>query len=166
MQKKLYQYYSNKVFRIYKWKNWKDRRRSEDKFIDRIGKVFGQDIILAYGAGAGWHAIKGMASTPTTGLRRRIAQKYSTVTIDEFRTTITCSRCRGKVEKDYSRRITHIEDKKEVPLRSIRCCYNALCGGFRRWNRDYNAAINIRANLLHWIQHGQWDPSFTRKTLE
>jgi hypothetical protein len=38
----------------------------------------------------------------------------------------------------------------------IRRCNSATCGGFRRWNRDHNAAINIRANLLHYLNNGTW----------
>ena len=30
-------------------------------------------------------------------------------------------------------------------------------------NRDYNAAMNIRSNLLYRIQNGTWDPKFSKK---
>ena len=31
-------------------------------------------------------------------------------------------------------------------------------------NRDYNAAMNIRQNLLHYIEHGCWAERFTRSS--
>ena len=43
-----------------------------------------------------------------------------------------------------------------VPLWGIRRCNSAICGGHRRWNRDHNAAINIRANLMHYAESGAW----------
>jgi hypothetical protein len=79
VQKTLYAHYESKVFRIYRWWNWRDRRSSEDRFIDKIGKVFGQDCILAYGTWSSWSGMKGLESTPTVGLRRRIAQKYQVI---------------------------------------------------------------------------------------
>jgi hypothetical protein len=50
------------------------------------------------------------------------------------------------------------KDGKEewVPVWGIRRCNSATCGGLRRWNRDHNAAINIRVNLLHYFESGAW----------
>ena len=50
------------------------------------------------------------------------------------------------------------KDGKEewVSVWGIRHCNSAICGGLRRWNRDHNAAINIRANLLHYAESGAW----------
>ena len=33
-------------------------------------------------------------------------------------------------------------------------------------DRDYNAAINIRRNLLHFIDTGEWHPRFSKKKEE
>ena len=54
----------------------------------------------------------------------------------------------------------------EVCLRGIRRCNNEECGGPNAhhrllWNRDHNAAINIRNNLLHRLKHNRWDPLFS-----
>ena len=58
----------------------------------------------------------------------------------------TCKRkCVGKDGKD-----------EWVSVWGIRRCNSATCGGFCRWNRDHNAAINIRANLLHYAANGAW----------
>lgn len=46
-------------------------------------------------------------------------------------------------------------------MRGIRRCNSAHCGGRRRWNRDHNAAINIRQNLLLSMEHGTWYPRFS-----
>ena len=60
--------------------------------------------------------------------------------------------------KDPRRKRKCGKDGKEewVSVWGIRRCNSATCGGFRRWNRDHNAAINIRANLLHYLESGSW----------
>ena len=70
-----------------------------------------------------------------------------------------CCRCGEEVVEDprRKRKRTHKDGKTDlVPVWGIRHCNSATCGGLRRWNRDHNAAINIRANLLHYLEHGTW----------
>jgi len=47
---------------------------------------------------------------------------------------------------------------EKVDVRGLRRCQNEKCGVL--WSRDYNAAINIRDNLLHHILHHSWNPLF------
>ncbi len=47
-----------------------------------------------------------------------------------------------------------IQVPEMIPLWGIRRCISA-CGGLR-WNRDHNAAINIRNNLLPYLERGTW----------
>ena len=54
-----------------------------------------------------------------------------------------------------------MEAEKVYPVRGIRRCKNENCGVIM--NRDYNAAINIRRNLLHFIENGDWLPCFSKK---
>jgi hypothetical protein len=75
VQEKLYAFYANNIYRIYRWWNWRATRSSEDKFINRIEKVFGKDFILAYGDWSSSIGVKG-PSTPTVGLKSRIIQRY------------------------------------------------------------------------------------------
>ena len=138
VQNDLYNYYVDNKFRIYRWLNWRFRRKSEDLFINQIGKTFGENIILAYGNWSGSKKLKGLAPSPTTGIRRRIGQQYNVVVITEFRTSKTCSRCKGELKEDSSRFKVYTkknsegkEQKKKYNLWSIRRCYNE-CGGSLR----------------------------------
>ena len=54
--------------------------------------------------------------------------------------------------------------EKLYPVRGIRRCKNEECGVIM--DRDYNAAINIRRNLLHVIDNGEWLPRFSKKKKE
>ena len=78
----------------------------------------------------------------------------------EHNTTKTCSHCGSEMKGDPSRR-RRLRDGRSVPVRGIRHCNNAeSCKGLLQWSRDHNAAINIRQNLIYWINHGSWDPRF------
>lgn len=157
VQEDLYSYYGQIKFRVCRWKIWKDRRRSEDKLISNIGKTFGENVILAYGTWGQWSRMKGLASSPTTGLKRRIAQRYTVIDTSEYNTTRTCSRCHTLIKGDPSRMKKRKNSDIWDCLRSIRLCWNKdYCGGFLRWDRDHNAAINIRAQLIHRLEFGFW----------
>jgi len=134
--------------------------------VQKVVDTFGADAVLAYGNGTGFHALPGIESTPTTGLKRRLAQRLEVHTVPEYKTSCTCSYCLGHVKGDRNRNKLITDRRtglpKRVPVRGIRRCNSVQCGGHKLWNRDHNAAINIRRNLLHKIQHGQWYPPFTR----
>jgi hypothetical protein len=128
-------------------------------------------VVVAYGNGSGFHALRHSPPSPTTGLRKRLCAKahQGLVVIDtpEYRSSKMCSHCKETVEKDPTRtrvqiQRRHIDEEiqvrlpEKVPLWGIRRCNSATCGGFRRWNRDHNAAINIRDNLRQYLASGTW----------
>ena len=193
VQNVLYMHYAdNAVHRIFRWNNWRGRRSSEDRFVQKVVDTFGADAVLAYGDSSGWHSIPGLAPTPTTGLTRRFAHRLEVIAVPEYKTSRTCSNCLAQVEGDPTRTRVYTDREtglpKRVPVRTnvfttactlhllrsadrlspvvqvrgIRRCTSDECGGHKRWSRDHNAAVNIRANLLHRIAHpGHWHPSFT-----
>jgi hypothetical protein len=172
------------------WQNWRDRRSSEDRFVQRVLDTFGSNrkhIVIAWGQATGFHALRGLPPSLTVGMRRPFEAKkhyleamerlhdirlgcLTIITTPEPYTTKTCSRCgqRSLEPSPLHKRTT--KSGREVPLRGTRRCTNVSCGGLaksgapylRLWDRDLNAAMNIRANLIHYHTHGQWDPRFTR----
>jgi hypothetical protein len=161
----LYAHYAKPIHRIVRWYNWRDRRSSEDKFAQRVVNEFGVDAIIAYGDSSGWHALPGLAPSPTTGLRKRLRAKQhqglQVVDVPEAFTTLTCSSCGGRTAPDLTRATRKRQDGTLISPRGIRRCNSEQCGGLR-WNRDHNAAINIRTNLLYRMAHGRFDPRFAR----
>jgi hypothetical protein len=202
VEQELYAHYCDKNHRITRWHNWRDRRASEDKFVQKVLNSFtplaarpaatvtaaaaaattttataqpqqppppapppaAPRLIIAYGNGSGFHALCHSPPSPTTGLQRRfLAKAHQGVVVvintPEDYTSSRCSRCGGEVVEDPKRkRLRKKEDGKEewVPVWGIRRCNSVTCGGLHRWNRDHNAAINIRANLLHYLNNGTW----------
>ena len=129
-------------------------------------------LVVAYGNGTGFHALRHSAPSPTTGLLKRFRAKAHEglvlIHTPEYCSSKMCSRCgEKKLEEDPRRTYKKVQkvrtDDEEiecrlpklVPLWSIRRCNSVTCGG-RHWNRDHNAAINIRANLLHYLDKGTW----------
>jgi hypothetical protein len=176
VQNELYAHYCQKSYRIARWHNWRGRRSSEDKFVQKLLDTFAPPkaptaaaaaaqpkVIVAYGNGSGFHALRFSPPSPTTGLRKRLRAKLYqglvVINTPEYRSSKMCSRCKGEVAEDPSHKRKYVckdGTVKMVPVWGIRRCNSATCGGFRRWNRDHNAAINIRANLLHYLERGTW----------
>ena len=176
------------MYRIHKWWTFGRRQKSEMKLIKNIKEKFGEDCILAYGDWSSSTQFKGTISSPTVGVRKLLSKHFTVIDIPEYKTTKTCCRCHQPTlgphiwktktelrrkkkpdkldEKMEIKEKMEIEEKKEgsYPVRGIRRCQNEECGVI--FNRDYNAAINIRLNLLHYIQHGDWCDRFKRKNTE
>ena len=174
-------YYAKPHQRIVRWQNWRGRRSSEDRFAQRVVDTFGEDAVIAYGSAKGFHALRGLEASPTVGLRKRLEAKrrsleaarhglpsLTIITTPEHYTTKTCARCG---ERELGPSDNHKRTNRsgvEVCLRGIRRCNNEECGGSRDgihlpllWDRDHNAAINIRSNLLYRLEHGRWDARFS-----
>ena len=185
VEEELYAHYSGKQYRIARWHNWRDRRASEDKFVQKVIDSFAAPpaaiaaapparLIIAYGDGSGFHALRNSPPSPTTGLQKRFLARahQGVVVIDtpEYCSSKMCSRCGGEVVEDPTRKRKLAKSRRYkkngklvefVPVWGIRRCNSAICGGHCRWNRDHNAAINIRANLLHYLETGAWPPHAT-----
>jgi hypothetical protein len=90
-------HYRQPIYRRVRWPNWRGRRSADDRHAQHMVDVFGHNAVLAYGNGSGWHALRGMAPTPTEGLRRRLeAKRHLGITVvptNEYYTTKTCCNC-------------------------------------------------------------------------
>ena len=156
-------YYNHHSFRVDRWYNFRDRRSSEDRFVQLVKKTFGPDAVLGYGSwnGNGWCG-RGKPPCPVSGFRRRLAKHFTVVTVPEAYTTKTCSFCLQRTALPDPDRRRETKSGNTVPVRGIRRCQSEICGD-RRWNRDENGSLNIRENLLYRLQHGKWDPKFVYK---
>ena len=168
-------YAGDRRYRALRWSCYCHRQRSEARLVRNMKRKFGDDPVLAYGA---WvksaaFAIKGTVGGPGVGLRRMLSKHFTVVVVPEWHTTETCHRClrRGEVGKmcpmqsrpSKSPRYRRLPEEKKplVDVRALRRCQNDQCGVWM--NRDYNAALNIRANLMHRLAHGRYHPAFASR---
>jgi hypothetical protein len=155
-----YAYYRRTQHRAVRWHNFRGRRSSEDRFAQRVKAAFGSNAIVAYGNASGFHALPGLPPSPTVGLRRRLTARGLTVVgTPEPWTTHSCSRCGHLLREDWTRaREDPLTHRRRAP-HGIRHCSSVPCGGPAgglRWTRDYNAALNLKQNLVHRLRHGRW----------
>jgi transposase len=90
-----------------------------------------------------------------------LAKHFTVVDVPEGNTTKRCFKCeKGEMCPAMKREVPkwNKDSDKLVDVRGIRRCNNADCGVLM--NRDYNAAMNIRKNLLYRIEHEGWHPCF------
>lgn len=156
IEDKMYIFYSNEIYRIHRWWGFQRKQKSEDALIKRIQRKFGSDCVLAYGSWNRSSQMKGLIPSPTSGIRRKLSRHFTVIDVSEYNTTKTCCKCEEKTMGSFLKR----EDKKGrlVDVRGIRRCQNEECGVIM--NRDYNASINIRKNLICYIKNGHWCEKF------
>ncbi|RIB06869.1 hypothetical protein C2G38_2046461 [Gigaspora rosea] len=109
------------------------RNKAYDKICERITKKNPRTIV-AYGDGKFSSCSKGHVSGPIKGLYRELKRRLGKRVrlVDEYRTSIICSTCNGRMDK-------------RSRFWSLKVCKNICLVSFQTlWNRDTNAARNIR----------------------
>ena len=144
--------------------------------------------IIAFGGGQFKSGGNGLMSVPRKDLVRSIAHRSLAAITDEYNTTKTCSSC-GSCLCDPDLRLLdnegvpqgdHQEFNKQRKTRLRRCkseaCSMPMCiqsnDGVsnlqlvrqKHWNRDVNAAINIRKTAEEWL-HSHSRPMHLRRPL-
>jgi ssDNA-binding Zn-finger/Zn-ribbon topoisomerase 1 len=126
----------------------------------KITETFGEKVLLCYGH---WNAKKqlpGLIPSPTVGIRKKLQDRFLSVDVPEWNTTVTCNGCGGRT-------VGMKRQKKEGSEETVSIHGLQQCTVCKTWlNRDRNAAKNIRNNFLYFQQHGKWDPKFMPKTKE
>jgi len=125
-----------------------DRMKTKalDALAKRIVPVPSPQVCIAYGDWSNQAGIKGHPSAPVKGFARALRRRATVVPMDEYKTSKLCSLCHHTLEKA---RLIATNDNGEYELRKnrnvLRCPNSACRANF--WNRDVNAARNIRALL-------------------
>ena len=151
------EFYVKNAHRAMRFRKYSHAKRSIDKFINLIKKTYGNDAIIAYGNWSRSTQMKNFMPTMGIGLRRLINKKLTTITVDEYKTSITCFKCHNVLQ--------NFINKKKKKIHRLLVCY----GGESSPNkinsyvaRDYNAAVNIRNIAIDIINDKPRPDAFSR----
>lgn len=156
IDQELREFYGKIIYRIRKWVRYKKTQQSEDKLVNNVKEKFGANAVLSIGDWDCMYQYRGIHPSPTSGVKRKLCKHFKVFKVPEAYTTMTCYKCSQRHMEKHSYR----NDAKGKPIypHGIRHCQNESCGVFME--RDYNAALNIRRNMLYYIQNGEWMKQF------
>lgn len=139
-------FYAVKRWRRIKWKTSIKRQKAYDKICDLIT---GGDptTVVAYGGGSFHHASRGHPPTPYKRLYKELKKHCRVRLVPEYKTSQVCSLCHGLEEGE----IGDGEVLKQTRRWSFKKCETIGC--LMLWNRDVNAARNIRYIFLYRNDH-------------
>jgi len=140
---KLFQFYERYIFRKLKLNGYINRKRHEQKMLNKFNKIFGNpdEVVVCFGDFEQRKHMKYKEPIKGKGIRTLFRKSgYNTYLVDEFRTSCKCCNCEGGECKKFLVR----ENPK--PWKD----YNSLVHGLLRcksgcglWNRDVNGSKNI-----------------------
>ena len=141
---------------------------SEDLLLQNIIKTFGEDdkegITISWGNWGQTQQMRNCIPTPGIGLRKRLARKGRSLGIrigreHEAYTSCTCHACHGKNEYCETRTFIKNGIEQTRHIHGLLRCQNEGCS--KRWNRDNNAALNIREISLATLRGDARPSHFT-----
>ena len=159
LNKKVGDFYKKDVWRNMKFRTYSYGKKSVDTFLNKIEKTFGKDPLIAYGNWSRSTQMKYFMPTMNKGLRKLIHKRYDTVTINEYRTSITCCECEGEL-KNYIK-------KNGSKVHRLLVCSNCVRHDVKQTvfrNRDTNAAMNIMKIMKSWGEEKKHPLCFQRSS--
>ena len=154
---KLLKFYEHNFFRKLNWFGYINTKRSEDNLVNTIEKVYGKDSIMIYGDWNQSGKINYM-STPGIGIKRKIAERFKTYNIDEFRTSCLNYKTEERCENMY---LPTGKDKKLRKIHAI-LTYQVENGRQACINRDKNAVLNMKKIVEHYFEKGERPYNYRR----
>lgn len=173
-------------FRHPKWRRLRFKTRiTRQKAYDVVAKeLTGGDsnCIIAYGAGKFNCSSKGHAPTPNKHLFVELRKRCRTRLVSEYRTSQVCANCNSQLEAVYIKYQTKDHKKKKKSKQKLR--KKKLCWGLKKcinhladvrnrsfcltlWDRDVNAALNIRRAFIYRnTVKNEVPPEFKKKVLK
>jgi hypothetical protein len=143
-----HEFYGQLRWRRLRWKTRIKKMKAYDILANQLtGRV--ASTVIAYGDGGFSHASRGSPATPNKHLIVELKKRCRVRLTPEFKTSQLCSLCDERLSN------THFYSIKE--------CKNTC---FMLWNRDVNAARNIRRVFLYLNRNGgERPPPFRRQQI-
>jgi hypothetical protein len=141
LNSKLFEHYSNQMYRKIKMNIYTNTQKSESKMLKNFKKKYGNHKKTVFVIGdydSGSYNMKGCEPSVCKKFRKIFKKaRYQTFLINEFRTSMICNECNGKLEK-----FIKLENRKNMVHGLLRCqSVKHKCE--RYLNRDKNAVLNM-----------------------
>ena len=153
----LYKMYQDDNFRRYKWYSYINKKRTEDRMLNKIEKVYGKDSIVVIGDWSIGKQMKNFISTPNISIKRKLQERFRVYDIDEYRTS-----CLNYKTEEVCNNL-YLPDKKnkERKMHSI-LTYKMENKRIGCINRDINGCKNIQKIFNHYILYNERPEKYKR----
>ena len=153
----LYKMYQDDNFRRYKWYSYINKKRTDDRMLNKIEKVYGKDSIVVIGDWSIGKQMKNFISTPNISIKRKLQERFRVYDIDEYRTS-----CLNYKTEEVCNNL-YLPDKKnkERKMHSI-LTYKMENKRFGCINRDINGCKNIQKIFNHYILYNERPEKYKR----
>jgi hypothetical protein len=172
-------FYEEALYRKLNWRTKTYRQKSEDKFVNRIEETYGKPLkklsstnpnsgknkcVIIYGDWSRRSQMAGLTPTMNIGLRRIIAKKFITLSINEFNTSKKCCNCWKDIE------YTEINGNKKFRLLVCKNCngkntdssesgkQSVFSSSNSFLTRDMNSCVNMMSIAKHMINNNKERP--------
>jgi hypothetical protein len=172
-------FYYRELFRKLKFRTNICLRKSEDKFLNNIEKMYGKkdEIVIGYGDWSRDKQMKHLMPSSNIGLRKKIEKKYKVFLVNEYCTSKLCSSCNKELKnyimssediKKYDKKHKKKLEKNDIKKHRLLVCLG--CSSLENkkstfWNRDINACVNMLNLTKEWINKRTRNPLFCRKKI-
>lgn len=154
-QQTLLGFFGSKRHRQQKWAIYIKKQKAVEYMCKKVTAGHGKtDVTVAFGSARGPH-MKGISPAPVKLLHKALQSRAVVVNIDEFRTSVICSKCnhRDMVGVKCSRGLATKKGRGRFPLYDVQSCQNPSCRTV--WNRNLNAARNMLEVYLNLLVRGE-----------
>ena len=141
--------YQDFKFRKYKWYSYINKKRSEDRLLNKIENKYSKDHIIIIGDWSIGKQMSNFISTPNITLKRKLKERFKVYNIDEFRTSCLNYKTEEKCENLF------LPDNKGIQrkMHSI-LTYKMENNRLGCINRDKNGCYNIKKLFYSYINLG------------
>lgn len=158
VDEQLKQMYEAEIFRKYKLFAYINTQRSEAQLVQKIKKIFGNDIFVVYGDWSIGKQMRNFISTPNKKIRKLLDNNFHLCLIDEFRTSMINCKTHTKNDNIY------LSDKEGV-LRKMHSIltYQMENGRLGCINRDKNSVYNMKTIVECFLEFNKRPEIFCRE---
>jgi len=162
LDEKIGWFYQQELYRKMKWRTSIDRRKSEDRFLNRIEQTYGppEEIVICHGNWSQGKQMKHLYPSLGIGMRRLLRRRYKVLLVDEWGTSKYCNQCHAELIHHHSS-----ETNKDL-YRVLRCsnCERGSSESKRTYffNRDSNACMNILYLCHEWLENRRRPSPYNR----